>query len=118
MFRNCLLFHQRRFERKGLTVPAVIGKVLQKFPIENGNLRTKMTVGKLAATLPDELNESLSEHGGLARFASSNPNFFTVVRENGTLVVSLSELSSSLLRQKSYKEEQRALKQSDRPKRF
>lgn len=117
MLRNCCVVLQQRFgQRKALTVPEVVGKLLEKFTCEGE--KTKMTVGKLASTLPDELNETLSEHGGLARFASSNPNFFTVIRENGTLVITLSEMSRSLVRQKHYKEEQRALKAQVFQKRY
>jgi hypothetical protein len=118
MLRCCSLVLQRRFEqRKALTVPEVVGKLLEKFA-EKGEIRTKMTVGKLASSLSDDINESLCEHGGLARFATSNPNFFTVVRENGTLVVFLSDMSANLCRQKYYKEEQRALKAQIAPKRY
>lgn len=104
----------RRFEARqqhptGPAVPQVIGRLLELFPAGKDKYPvSKVPASTWAASLPDDVQEVLASHGGLAKFVSNQPNFFKVTKENSCVVISLGELGRGLLATKKYKEEQKA----------
>lgn len=117
MIRSCAFLFQRS-NGGGPTVPQIVGRLLDLFPTQGERHAAKTSVGKWAASLPDEVNEVLAQHGGLAKFASANPNFFSISKENGTLAVSLTSMASGLLSQKKFKEAQREEKANEKKRMF
>mmetsp|Transcript_8834 Transcript_8834/g.9944 ORF Transcript_8834/g.9944 Transcript_8834/m.9944 type:complete len:125 (-) Transcript_8834:70-444(-) len=117
MIRNLSVLLQRN-SGGGPTVPQIVGRLLDLFPQSGERVVGKTSVGKWASSLPDEVSEVLTQHGGLAKFASANPNFFHVSKENGTLTVSLTSLSTGLLQQKKFKEAQRLEKANEKRRSF
>ena len=92
------------------TPPQIIARLLELFPRESNSIAVRTWAPKL----PDEVNELLSTHGGLTKFASGHPNFFSVLQENGVAVVKLTDMSRNLRSQKKFKDEKRREKEADK----
>lgn len=119
MFRRSVSSFQRH---SGPSIPQIIGRLIDSFPTREGPTGPvpvgKYPIGKWAASLPEEVNETLANHGGLAKFSTDNGNFFTVSRENGTLVVSLTNMAVGLVKQKRFKDAMKTEQKQYEKKRF
>ncbi|ESL09854.1 hypothetical protein TRSC58_02421 [Trypanosoma rangeli SC58] len=92
--------------RNSLNEPQLVAKLLELFPSE----KPWTPINKWASSIPEDVQEALVSFGGLAQFAASQGNFFIVRKENGTVVVSLSTMASTLCakRDKNKKREEKA----------
>ncbi|RNF04219.1 uncharacterized protein Tco025E_08206 [Trypanosoma conorhini] len=78
--------------RNSLNEPQLVARLLELFP----SGKPCMPINKWASSIPEDIQEALVPFGGLAQFTASQSNFFIVRKENGTVVVSLSTMASTL----------------------
>lgn len=94
----------------GPSPPQIIARLLELFPDNSVCVPAR----KWAPVLPDDVNEVLAGHGGLTKFTGNHPNFFSVIEENGAVVIKLTGVSKSLVQQKKFKDEKRREKEAQK----
>ncbi|KAH9597257.1 hypothetical protein LSM04_007202 [Trypanosoma melophagium] len=102
--------HSQPFSQGGprntLSEPQLVARLLELYP----SGKSWLPVNKWASSIPEDIQEALVPYGGLAHFAVSQSNFFIVRKENGTSVVSLSTMASSLCAEREKNIKKRAEK--------
>ncbi|KEG08443.1 hypothetical protein DQ04_07171000 [Trypanosoma grayi] len=92
--------------RNTFSEPQLVARLLELYP----SGKSWLPVNKWASSIPEDIQEALVPYGGLAQFAVSQTNFFIVRKENGTAVVSLSTMASSLCAEREKNIKKRAEK--------
>lgn len=77
--------------------PALVAKLLELFPTG----KAWIPISKWSHDLPETLQEPISRFGGLGKFATSQPNFFIVRKENDINVVALTPMATELCRERA-----------------
>lgn len=81
--------------RRVLNEPQLVAELIEHFP----QGKRSVAAGKWTCTIPEHVQEVLTQYGGLIKFVRAQSNFFTIGKENGLNVIGLSTMAQRLQQQ-------------------